>query len=238
MSDGVVELARTIGQAAVDRRLAARLLGGTAVAIAAPRAGGLDGLRRPYGDIDMACRSESQVALTDLLATFGIMPDRRFNALHGERRLLFHAPDGMPLDVFVDIFEQCHRLNLRPRLDTPSPALELEDLLLTKLQVVELTRKDVQDACALMLERAPAAAYLGGVLGADWGFFTTFTDNLGRLVELAQPLLARSDLSALDEASTRLRAELERVPKSLAWRVRARVGRRLPWYQLPEDKER
>ena len=35
-----------------------------------------------------------------------------FNATHGARRLLYHAPDGWQVDVFLDTFEMSHTLDL------------------------------------------------------------------------------------------------------------------------------
>ena len=45
----------------------------------------------------------------------------------------------------------CHRLDLRSRLHIAGPALNPADLLLTKLQIVELNRKDAIDMIALLL---------------------------------------------------------------------------------------
>jgi hypothetical protein len=36
----------------------------------------------------------------------------------------------------------------------------------------------------------------------------------------------------------RLRDRIEAEPKSLRWRLRARVGDRVRWYELPEDPTR
>lgn len=33
----------------------------------------------------------------------------------------------------------------------------------------------------------------------------------------------------------RLRAELDTVPKSRAWKLRSRIGERKRWYELPEE---
>lgn len=30
---------------------------------------------------------------------------------------------------------------------------------------------------------------------------------------------------------------MDSAPKSLKWRARAKIGRRIPWYELPEDVE-
>jgi hypothetical protein len=54
------------------------------------------------------------------------------------------------VDVFLGEFKMCHRLDLDDRLGVDHPALPAADLLLTKLQVLELNRKDVTDVAALL----------------------------------------------------------------------------------------
>ena len=45
-----------------------------------------------------------------------------------------------------------HKLDLRGRLDGPRPTITLADLLLTKLQVWEINRKDLGDAACLLAD--------------------------------------------------------------------------------------
>jgi hypothetical protein len=72
------------------------------------------------------------------------------------------------------------------------------------------------------------------VLSSDWGFYTTATDNLDkipRLVAEINPELGR-DVAA---AAAEIRDEVERAPKSRSFKLRARVGRRKRWYELPDE---
>lgn len=243
LADPVAEAGRVIGatDAAGTR---ARVVGGVAVAlhdhVPLPQ-----GLVRPYADIDLVVEAGGESALTRTLVELGYEADRKFNALHGHRRLLFwDRPNDRQLDVFVGRFSMCHTLLMNGRLDfglTLSPA----DLLLTKLQIVELNPKDVVDILALIVshELGDEASgdvlgtdRLGTVTGADWGWHTTVVDSLVRIrdrVEMAGPLatLARLRIDGLQSA-------IEDAPKSLRWRARSRVGRRMPWYELPEEHVR
>src|SRR6202030_4206358 len=121
-----------------------RLLGGAAIIL---HSGGRP--HRELGDLDAATRRSDGRALAGALATVGYEAEPRFNALHGDRRLIFHGPHGK-LDVFVEVFEMCQRIELGPRLPLDSPTLPVSDLLLTKLQVVELNAKDADDAALLL----------------------------------------------------------------------------------------
>lgn len=219
-----------------------RAMGGVGVALRAPRAD--PSLQRSYADIDVAAprkaRREVEVGMTEA----GLVPEREFNALNGSRRQIWWTPDGtLHVDVFLGEFAMCHRLDLERGLESSGPALAAADLLLTKLQVVELNLKDAQDAAALLTTHALAedededAISLGrlrAVLAADWGFYTTASDNLERLPDVVAAH-APEVAGTLAGACRDLLAALEAAEKSRAFRLRAKVGRRKRWYELPEE---
>jgi hypothetical protein len=121
-----------------------RLLGGMAVYLSSPHA--REGpLARPYGDLDVVSYSRRTQALKEVFEARGFTANARFNSLHGAQRMMFyhHDPD-YPVDVFLDTFSMCHKLPLLGRLEASSVTLPLADLLLTKLQVVQINEKDLQ----------------------------------------------------------------------------------------------
>ena len=236
--------ARRVVAAAEAAGAHARVVGGVAVAlhehVPLPAS-----LVRPYADIDLVVEAGAEAALSRTLADLGYEPDRRFNALYGYRRMLFwDRPNDRQLDVFVGRFAMCHKLELGGRF-LPGATLTPADLLLTKLQIVELNSKDILDALALVVSHEIADEAdgdvvgrdrLAAVTGGDWGWFTTARDSLARIrdrVAMAGPLaeLATLRLDAIGAA-------MDDAPKSLRWRARARVGRRVPWYELPEEHVR
>jgi hypothetical protein len=92
--------------------------------------------------MDFAVAGRGSTAFKEFLTAQGYLPDRFFNGLHGESRLYFEAPSGQwSIDVVVDELMMSQRLDLRSRLDGPSPTVMLADLLLSKLQVWEINRK-------------------------------------------------------------------------------------------------
>ena len=228
MTEDLVAEGVALVEAAAADGLVLRLLGGAAIVLhsaAAPH--------RELGDLDAAVRQSDARALTGTLAAAGYRPEPRFNALHGNRRLIFHGPQGK-LDVFVGVFEMCHRIDLEPRLDLDSPTLTVSDLLLTKLQVVELNAKDADDAALLLRNHDVGRGdghhvdldYLQRLVADDWGLWRTLTGTLRRLEEL-QPDVA-------DKAHA-LRAALDEVPKTRRFRLREKVGERKRWYELPDE---
>ena len=245
-SGDVVAQARRVLWAIDAANVPARALGGVAVALhehtPLPPS-----LLRQYADIDLVVGRGREGDLGRVLAVEGYEPDRRFNALYGYKRQLFwDRSNDRQLDVFVGRFAMCHELPLDGRLDDASGTLRPADLLLSKLQVVELNAKDVVDALALLDQHATGVERDGDLIGldriaaitgADWGWFTTASDTLDRLAE------ASADFDP--ERSVRLRSRIDDVrdaiaaaPKSMRWRARARIGRRMHWYEVPEEHVR
>src|SRR5215469_2412864 len=159
-----------IVQAADERGLLVRLIGGVAVWARCPSAM-LPELRREYGDVDVIGHARHSRELTPLLESMGYQPDKLFNAIHGAQRLNFEdSTTGRPLDVLLDKFVMCHALDLRDRLAVDQLTIPLADLLLTKLQVVQINDKDMVDVAAMLADHAPGTA--GEHDNIDAGRFT------------------------------------------------------------------
>jgi hypothetical protein len=216
-----------------------RLLGGLAIALATP---GERLLPRAYKDIDFIAPAGAKRVLLERFAALGYGGDERRNELQGHRRLLFwDDAHERQVDVFVGGFVMCHTLPLAERIAAAPDTLPLADLLLTKLQVFALNDKDQRDILTLLyhhkLDRDGIdAAYVAGLCARDWGLWKTATLNLERVragvsrYEL-QPEQEGLLVSRLDA----LRREIDAAPKSTRWKLRARVGERVQWYEEPEE---
>jgi len=242
----VVAEGRRLVESATDLRI--RLLGGVGVALhdhrQVPAA-----LERGYGDLDVVVPPKSTRKTTAAMTAAGYVPNERFNALHGAQRMLFcDTVNKRQVDVFVGVFAMCHRLDLSGRLDQHPYSLDAADLLLTKLQIHEVNRKDLVDAVRLLLthENADIAGGHGrtnamsldrlrSVTSSDWGWFTTVTDNLQRVRAAASDLLEAEDAEVVETRADEIDASLRTAPKSMRWKARSVVGRKTPWYELPEE---
>lgn len=246
--DDTLDEGRRLVEALDARGVRARLLGGAGVALHGH--GSLPSiLRRTYGDLDFVLRRHDNTEFRLVLEAAGYQPNQRFNAVHGHRRLLYYdAAHDRQVDAFVGDFAMCHALDLDARLPAGGQSIAPADLLLTKLQVVEVNDKDLLDVLALLVDHPVGdegdetieRARVAGVLGHDWGWYTTVTDNLARLADRLDglPELA-GELRDHVRSSIEELADLARsAPKSLRWRTRARVGRRVAWYELPEEVAR
>ena len=175
-------------------------------------------------------------------------PNKTFNAMHGARRLLFYdEPNGRQIDVFVGAFEMCHQLPLQERLKVDRPTLPLADLVLTKLQIVKLNRKDAYDLYSLLLSHPIAdhdddainRAWIANLCARDWGLFRTVELNLEWLsTGVEVPELTTAEMATIRERLQAIGDAVQSAPKSGKWRMRARVGDRVRWYEDPEEVEK
>ena len=245
-SPTALEEAVGICETAGDEGITVRLAGGLAIQYLTPEFPPRGGDRQ---DLDLATQSSDRKQLTSFLTGRGYVGDKTFNALYGHKQLYFQSAEtGRSLDVLVDRLHMCHTVEFKHRLGRMPVTLDLADLLLTKLQIVELNEKDAQDVlylCSAFPVRdgdEPGTIGLERIrplVGNDWGWWRTITLNLERIIALAsgdgQGLVpaggkydAVEQLRVLDEAA-------ETTPKSLRWKARARVGERVRWYETPEE---
>jgi hypothetical protein len=242
LEDIVAEGERLLGLA-VDDGVELRLLGGVAVRLRAPELP--PSLDREYKDLDFAIPKNAAGPLDTLLRGAGYEPHITFNAMNArERALFFDGDNERQVDVFIDAFRMCHQIPLSDRLRLEPDTVPLAELLLTKLQIIELNEKDVRDT-VLLLHGHPVAdedgdavnaARIASLCASDWGLWRTITQNLERCRErLPDYALGEDERARVDG---RFRVLLERVeaePKSRGWRLRAKVGERKRWYDLPEE---
>jgi hypothetical protein len=220
-----------------------RLLGGVAIFRRCPSARDESKLARTYGDVDIAAHRTTAKSALEILAPLGLEPAEPFNRLHGGSRLKFWFEDGKHLDLFLGRFSMCHKLDFGPRLECDPETLSLADLLLTKLQIARLTPRDFGDVCALLADHALSAddsginvQYIAALLGRDWGWWRTATENLDRVgARVADVSLPATERERVLRAVGDLHRWIAARPRSLQWRIRAKVGERLPWRDEPEE---
>jgi hypothetical protein len=239
--DVVAEGERLIGRAA-DEGVPLRLLGGVGMRLRAP--GELaPAFRRAYADLDFVTTKKGTGAATMLFREDGYEPHVAFNALHGGERLLFFDNDhDRQVDVFVGAFSMCHKIPLDGRIEVDPVSIPLAELLLTKLQVVQLNEKDVRDALALLHDHEVGesdgesvnSARVAQLCASDWGLWRTITQNLAACRAFADTCDV-PDRPTLDERLDALLVRIEDEPKSRGWRMRAKIGDRKRWYELPEE---
>jgi hypothetical protein len=244
LEDIVAEGARLLDLASGDG-VPVRLLGGVAVRLQAPTLP--PAFDRSYKDLDFAVPKGGFREADKLLSGAGYEPHTAFNALNQkERMLFFDTQNDRQVDVFVGAFRMCHEIPLNERLAVQDRTVPLAELLLTKLQIIELNEKDVRDTLLLAHGHAVGdgdgdeinGARIAELCAGDWGLWRTITQNVGKVIEHA----GAYDVPDEDRERmvARLREVLDRIeaePKSRGWKLRAKIGERKRWYELPEEVE-
>jgi hypothetical protein len=231
---------------AEDAGIPLRLIGGLAVRVLCPD---FPPRIRNRQDLDLASTSAARPHLTELLIARGYEPDRRFNALYGHKQLYFESPRGTAVDVLLDRLEMCHVLEFRDRIERMPVTIDVTDLLLSKLQIVEINEKDVVDAVYLLAAYPVVLGDEPGTIGLDrisaivaddWGWWRTLTGTVEHIRDLAD---ARGDLVPTGASNDVLggldliQEAADTVPKRMRWKLRARIGERKRWYQVPDEEE-
>jgi hypothetical protein len=242
----MVEEALRVAEAADREGLVLRLLGGVAIKLRAK-----DGLHpafeREYADLDWITARRSSADAQRFFEVMGYRPHVRFNAIHGQERLLFFDEQhDRQVDVLIGVFRMSHEIRFGKRLALDPVTVPLADLLLTKLQIIELNEKDVRDALALLYDHpiededgdAINAAHIARLCANDWGLWRTFTANLDALGDhLGRYDLSDEDKRRIEDRIVELQKRIEQEPKSFGWKMRAKIGDRKRWYDLPEEVE-
>jgi hypothetical protein len=236
-----IDEAGRVADAARKAGVHAKLLGGAGIHIHSPSAHHAP-LKRKYGDLDYAIPKKDRKAVLVLFPSLGYEANERFNLMNGDRRLYFYdGANSRQVDVFVDIFKMSHVIDLRDRLGHDGPCASPSDLLLSKLQIYEVNRKDLIDVIALLLDHdiAPRndeaidTSYIARLAADDWGLFRTLELNIGKLLVTLDELDVDRDV--VRSRAKELWDAVVAAPKSLKWRLRAQVGDRMQWYELPEE---
>jgi Uncharacterised nucleotidyltransferase len=240
----IVDEALRVHGAGQEREIPVRIMGGIAVQLHAP--GGLPpSLTRTPKDIDLVVPKRAGKAVQELLESLGYEPNKRFNMMNSGRRALFYDLDNeRQLDVFVGSFEMCHVIPIADRIELEPVTVPLAELLLTKMQIVQLNEKDQRDILALVHDHVVDdrddetinGGYVARLCAADWGLWRTVKMNVERAREgIPAAGLDEDTGRRLDARLTALWARVDAEPKGARWKMRDRIGDRKRWYEEPDE---
>lgn len=245
-----VDEALRLVQEAEEQGLQMRILGSIAYRIQCPKNLHLfDDMARVLTDVDFAAMKRQNHEIRQFMLSQGYEPDEGvYVASEGARHIYLHPETKLNVDVFADELYFCHRIPFKGRLGLDSPTISTTDLLLEKMQIVEINLKDFKDTLVLMLEHPLGGAsdgnkhidtdYIVDIMSKDWGFYHTFTTNLARVPDhIAEfPAIAQEEGDIIRARIADLLDLIEAAPKSLKWKMRAKVGTRRIWYQEVSEK--
>jgi len=248
-SQDLIVRCKTILTEANKQNVLLRVIGGVAIYLHSPVATSKPELSRNYGDLDFVTASPDDKKLRNFFEGIGYLPNARFNALYGKNRMLFFWPDSeIHIDIFINRFRMCHTIDFpRSRLLIDSQTIPLAELLLSKLQIVQINPKDIKDIVALLLEHELGTAdreminleQITKIVRNDWGFYTTITLNLQKIKKhLIDLKLTNTDKITIENKVDTILNHIQRTPKTLKWKIRNIFGTSIQWYEEPEDAVR
>ncbi|MEM4614992.1 MAG: hypothetical protein QXN25_05295 [Desulfurococcaceae archaeon] len=213
-----------------------------------------------FTDLDLIGYSKQRSSIISFFEKeLGFKVDPYIKALFGARRLVYYHPQNLySVDVFFDKLEFSHDIVFgnkpgKGRLELDYPTISLADLLLEKLQIHKINRKDLVDLAVLLhghwlcKERGERDRdcidddYVASVLASDWGFWYDAVLNLNKLASFVSAELSIVDANASKTVQDRIRAlmdSIEKKPKSKEWIKRSKIGTSKPWYREVEEIER
>jgi hypothetical protein len=222
--------------------VALRLLGALAFAKRCPRHAYLqETLKREYTDIDFAGYGKQASQIKALLPREGYVEDTlMYVESEGSRMVLNHPVTGLHLDVFLDKLEFCHTIPWKGRLGTHDATIPLAEMLMQKMQIVQINEKDIIDTIMLLLEH-PLGDEDGDVINVglvarvcakDWGWWRTLTMNVDKVRQAAGAYeLGPEERDRVVAQADAILQRIDGEPKSIGWRMRAKVGDRKKWYR-------
>jgi len=170
---------------------------------------------------------------------------------HMHKRAHFAPPvTGPPpldhVDVFLDWMKMDHEIDFRDRLDINTYAIDPADLFLSKLQIQKLNEKDAHDVITLCkgvyvdFEPHPGVLdleHVADTCARDWGLYIDVMTNIDKVLEhLADYDLSPREVARIGRTLELAQDMMTEHTKSLRWRLRARIGKRLRWYNEIEEQ--
>ena len=238
---------RTILKASENAGILMRVIGSLAFQMHCPQFGYLQAaMGRAYTDIDFGAYNTQAKQISQLMTGMGYIDNREVYIGSEGERAIFDKPDtGLHVDIFYEKLDFCHAIYWKDRLEVDSPTIPLTELLLEKMQIVEINEKDIIDTIMLLLEhplgnidKETINIQLAAQLCAnEWGLWRTTTMNLNKVKQLAQHYtqLTPEQKSKVESQVNEILARLNDEPKPLAWRLRDRVGDRVKWYKEVDE---
>jgi len=212
----------------------------------------LVGLRRQAGDMHevfagLGYRENLHVAMaTGNSQRQYFRPQRSLEShVHMTKRarpipLVSAVPPSDHVDVFLDAMRMDHEIDFRDRLQINTYAIDPADLFLSKLQMVNLNEKDAHDVITLCKDVYVDFHPHPGVLdlehiaetcAGDWGLYIDVMSNIDTVMEhVGDYDLSPRQASRVERTLELAQDMMTEHSKSLRWRLRSRIGKRLKWY--------
>ena len=199
---------------------------------------------RFYHDVDMFGPTKQLKAIYSVVDEFGYAPNVLYNTKTGGTRLQFvRKPNGRHIDIFLDKFRMDHTIDFRKRLQLDNLTIPVTDLLLTKLQIVGITEKDLRDIIAILEDHEVTSEnpkemlelnYISELCSRNWGLEKTILENIDKIrISIDKhEFVLQNEKEQLREKLNQLQESIRKRRKSIRWRLRDLIGTRMKWYSV------
>jgi len=245
-----VEEGKSCVEAAQKEGLILKVMGGLGIYMHSqefhPLWEGLERLgKKMFTDIDYVAYDKHRVKMIKFLENRGFSVHQKLLYHYGKERQIYYGNTIPMVEVFYDRLAMNHTIEFAKRLEQDSPTIPLSELLLQKLQMVRMNEKDIKDSILLLRAHNLADhddncinfSVINSVLASDWGFYHTATSNLKMINESLgrYSVLTNEDREIIGERIKALLRQVEGTPKSLKWKVRAKLGTKVIWYNEVDE---
>ncbi|MFX1404803.1 MAG: hypothetical protein ACFE9D_10120 [Promethearchaeota archaeon] len=242
LHEKLITKAESIIRTAAKQNVTLRLIGGLAIRNHCEIIYFCD---RPYGDIDFVGLKNERNQIRAVFFELGYQEDRAvIQETYGARMLFYKGTPENHIDIFLDFFEMDHKIDLRKRLELEEYTIAVSDLLLTKLQIFKINEKDIRDIIT-MVKDLPLGdqdvtgqiniQYIAKLCSKNWGLYQDVINNIEKCIYLIKYYkLSHDEQEKATEALQQIRTRILNAPKSLKWKFRALLGKRIAWHHTVE----
>ncbi len=146
--------------------------------------------------------------------------------------------NNLTIEVVYDSLRYCHDINLKGVVFYDPFTINLSDLILSKLQITELTESDYIDILALLnnfinlknQEQDKELESIISVLSTNWGFYYTVKLNITWLKTKLNDDLKFNSIEKIDNVLNYLETQIDKSKKSTSWKLRSFIGSKIKFY--------
>jgi hypothetical protein len=250
MKNELIELAAAILQTAETEGIEMRLLGGIAFWERCPNAREIVYRTRFFKDIDLAAKVRDKAKIESIFHhkwNFYLDPDS--GTIPGSLLSRYYVQKEKELkevcEINYDVLKYCHDIDIRDRLSIDKITIPLAELMLSKLQIIDLASQDIVDLFALLLDHELGDCdgekininVILNLCRRKWGLEKTVRTNLNRIEHeaFASDILSQIQKEKIIRQIKFLFSRLSESTKSFSWKFRSIFGEILPWYNKVES---
>ncbi|MHA1946952.1 MAG: hypothetical protein ACXAC6_12115 [Candidatus Hodarchaeales archaeon] len=257
-----IEEAKKIVASAEEASVHFRLVGGLAIRLHV-QPHGLEDLYKSLKrlgdeieitDIDGAISFKHMKKMDKFMQKIGYIKRKpTLSTAASQRRIYIHPKNWWFIDCFYGMIKFNHDIELdHKRLKLEPLTLPLAELLLGKIQIVNMNYKDIADTIMLLLAHKVGYSDEPETINIEfigekyfkkgayaWGFYNTATTNLSNIRNVLSEFteLSEEHKEKIKSKIAEMLNYFENLPKNRSWKARGKIGTAKKWYRPVETTQ-